>query len=352
MKPEALRPSRAVRAYGLVVTLLALGYGLGCGSDSANTQDRQSEDRDRSKEEAKGAKEIAAPLMNIAANDTRVRAPMDATPSPDGARVFYTALRRDETEGDDVPGVFAVDADGGDIATLATGGPLAAPVGIGVSLDGDRLFVADAAATMDDDASVGAIVSLASGGGEPSIVGGTAGYAPRGLAIARVQDSEQLYFTGRDPETGRAGVFRVAPAGGKVEAIGPEVELEDPAGIAVAETGDVYVLDALASQGLASVVRIRDGEGEAILERIGAGFPAGIALTTDAKTVLVSALDAQTRRDRVYVVDTESLELAYISEPFAEFSEPAGLHRAHEKNIFAWADSEANESGTVYVLAL
>jgi DNA-binding beta-propeller fold protein YncE len=205
---------------------------------------------------------------------------------------------------------------------------------------------------MDDAASVGAIVALQSGGGEPSIVGGTAGYAPRGLAIARVQDSEQLYFTGRDPESGRAGVFRVAPAGGKVEAIGPDVELEDPAGIAVAENGDVYVIDALASQGLASVVRIRDGEGEAILERIGAGFPAGIALTTDAKTVLVSALDAQTRRDRVYVVDTGSLELAYISEPFAAFSEPAGLHRAHDKNIFAWADSEANQSGTVYVLAL
>jgi DNA-binding beta-propeller fold protein YncE len=122
--------------------------------------------------------------------------------------------------------------------------------------------------------------------------------------------------------------------------------------VAVAEDGDVYVLDALASQGLASVVHIRGGKGTAILERIGAGFPAGIALTSDASTVLVSALDPRSRRDRVYVIDAETLALAYIDEPFAAFSEPAGLHRAHDTDVFAWADSEANESGTVYVLSL
>lgn len=349
MRSPSPRPSRAARACGLLAILLALG----CGSDAANdSAPRRDDDDSEAPAEPRGPSEIDAPPMNVAANDATVRAPMDATPSPDGARVYYTALARDAA-GDDVPGVFAVDAEGGEIATLAQGGVLAAPVGIGVSLDGARLFVADAAASMDDDsAGVGAIVSLASDGGEPAIVDGTAGYAPRGLAIARVQRSEQLYFTGRDPETGRAGVFRVTPAGGGVEAIGSDVELADPAGIAVAENGDVYVIDALASHGLANVVRIRDGEGSVILERIGAGFPAGIALTTDASAVLVSALDAQTRRDRVYVINTESLALNYISEPFAAFAEPAGLHRAHDKNVFAWADSEANDSGTVYVLAL
>jgi DNA-binding beta-propeller fold protein YncE len=147
-------------------------------------------------------------------------------------------------------------------------------------------------------------------------------------------------------------VYRVAAAGGAVELVSGNAALTDPAGIAVAPNGDVYVVDALAAQGLAGVVRIRDGEGELILDRIGAGFPAGIALTRDGGTVLVSALDAETRRDRVYVINSESLELAFISEPFAAFAEPAGLHRAHDADVFAWADSEANDSGTVYVLAL
>jgi DNA-binding beta-propeller fold protein YncE len=252
-----------------------------------------------------------------------------------------------------VPGVFAVAAKGGgEIETLAVGGMLAAPVGISTGLDGARLFIADAAVAIDGASGAGAIVSLDASGGEVAVVSGTAGYAPRGLAIARVQRREQLYFTGRDPQSGRAGVFRVASGGGAVELISGDAELGDPAGIAVAENGDVYVVDALSAQGLAGVVRIRDGEGELILDRIGAGFPAGIALTRDGGTVLVSALDPQTRRDRVYVINAESLELAFISEPFAGFAEPAGLHRAHDADVFAWADSEANDSGTVYVLAL
>lgn len=349
MKAHFPRPPRAARTYGLVLALL----GCNGGSDDRSTSapDRRPSGDERA-QDAHGASEIDAPPMNAAANDARVRAPMDATPSPDGKLVYYTALQRDAA-GDDVPGVFAVAADGsGEIETLAVGGMLAAPVGISTGLDGARLFVADAATAIDGASGAGAIVSLDASGGEAAVVSGTAGYAPRGLAIAHVERREQLYFTGRDPESGRAGVFRVASAGGAVELISGQAELADPAGIAVAQNGDVYVLDALAAQGLAGVVRIRDGEGELILDQIGAGFPAGIALTRDGGTVLVSALDPQTRRDRVYVINTESLELAFISEPFASFAEPAGLHRAHDADVFAWADSEANDWGTVYVLAL
>ncbi len=352
MKAHPPRPSRVARAYGLALALLAL---LGCngGNDDrgGSTPDREPPGHEPA-QDARGAIEIDAPPMNVAANDARVRAPMDATPSPDGARVYYTALQR-EPDGDDTAGVFAVAAAGGEIETLALGGVLTAPVGISVSLDGARLFIADAATAADANArGAGAIVALAAGGGEPAIVDGTTGYAPRGLVIAHVERREHLYFTGRDPESGRAGVYRVAAAGGAVELISGDAQLTDPAGIAVAPNGDVYVVDALAAQGLAGVVRIRDGAGEMILDRIGAGFPAGIATTRDGSTVLVSALDAETRRDRVYVIDSESLELAFISEPFAAFAEPAGLHRAHDADVFAWADSEANASGTVYVLAL
>src|SRR5687768_9543358 len=145
MKAHYPRPSRAARTYGLVLALLAL---LGCngGSDAraSRTTERDPPAREPA-QDAHGASEIDAPPMNVAANDARVRAPMDATPSPDGARVYYTALQRDAA-GDDVPGVFAVAAKGdGEIETLAVGGMLAAPVGISTGLDGARLFIADAA---------------------------------------------------------------------------------------------------------------------------------------------------------------------------------------------------------------
>jgi len=43
-------------------------------------------------------------------------------------------------------------------------------------------------------------------------------------------------------------------------------------------------------------------------------------------------------------------DVAVMTEPVGAFSESAGLHRAHDADVFAWADSKANGSGTVYVL--
>jgi hypothetical protein len=82
------------------------------------------------------------------------------------------------------------------------------------------------------------------------------------------------------------------------------------------------------------------------------GFPAGVAITREGGTVLISGLDPRTRTDVVYLLDTASGGLAMVSEPISGFTESAGLHRAHESNVFAWADSEANDSGTVYTLEL
>ena len=130
----------------------------------------------------------------------------------------------------------------------------------------------------------------------------------------------------------------------------------DPAGVAVASDGTVSVIDALASRdarGQASLIRVREGEAERIVEGLGVGFPAGVATTLDASTVLVSGLDPVSRTDRVFLVNAMSGALAaVIEEPFASFSEPAGLHRAHDTNTFAWADSQANGEGTVYTLEL
>ncbi len=357
------RAARATRAScGLLAAWLALS---GCGEDSARTGEPTTEPDEPdmgegtgegpSDGESDGPKVVEAPPMHVAANDMRSRAPMDATPSADGERIYYTALGTGD-DGVSAPGVFAIDASGdGVIATLALGAPLTAPVGVSISPDGERLFVADSAWSVDDGAGVGAIVSLPSGGGAPEALPATLGYVPRGLVVAEVSDETWLYFTGIDPSTGAAGAFRSSLDGAAVDELASGEPFVDPAGIAVTSDGVVYVVDGLAStdgSGQAGVVRISKGEAERMVEGLGVGFPAGIAVTTDASTVLVSGLDPATRRDRVYVIDAKTAELSIITKPFSSFGQPAGLHRAHDHDTFAWADAEANGAGTVYVLAL
>lgn len=351
--------SRATRSsYVLFVTWLALS---GCDNDMTRTGGSKPptkiDDSTGSEPHMNGGRKVVeAPPLHIAANDMRSRAPMDATPSADGERIFYTALGLTEDEAS-TPGVFSVDAKGGKIEALAMGGAITAPVGISISPDSKLLFLADSAWSQDADpkAGAGAIVTLKASGGMPAALPGTQGYVPRGLVVAEVAKKPWLYFSGVDPKSGAAGVFRTPLSGGTVERVASGEPFVDPAGLAVTKDGDVYVLDALASHdgnGQASLVRVRNGKAERLMEGLGAGFPAGVATTADDKTVLVSGLDPKSRRDRVFLIDTTTAEASEIQKPFDDFSAPAGLHRAHDKNTFAWADSEANGSGTVYVLEL
>src|SRR5262245_1716538 len=107
------------------MALGALGIAA-CGSDKSAPAGSQ-------KETPSGGS-IA---INAAANDPGVQSPFDATPSPDGKTVYFTALR--EESGERVPGVFKVPAGGGDIEVLASGDTLASPIGITISLDGATL---------------------------------------------------------------------------------------------------------------------------------------------------------------------------------------------------------------------
>lgn len=344
------RRARAATRACLIPVLLLLPMACGKSAESPATEPSESAIDPSTQLPA-----IEAPPMRIAANDADVRAPMDATPSPNGERVYYLALSHDAAD-ESAAGVFSVSSEGGAIETLAIGEPLIAPVGISVSLDGERIFVADSG--VSSELGVGAILSLSTEGGAPHVLAGTEGYVPHGLTIAEVEGDEHLYFTGIHPTSGEHGLFRVAPDGGGVETIASGEPFADPTGVTVTAEGVAYVVDSFsgsaaeAGGNLAGVIRVRDGRAESVRSDIGVGFPAGIASTRDGSTVLVSGLDPRTRRDRVYLLNAESLELSVVVEPFAQFGEPAGLHRAHDSDTFAWADSEANQDGTVYVLEL
>lgn len=341
-----LKPPAPPKTRAGFLALIALALA-GCGqSDRAPAADMMPAGSDDNAPPADGIAlpVVEAPPLSLAASDDTVHGPMDATPAPDSDRVFYLALK------DDVAGVFSVEKPGAEIETLVLGEPLIAPVGISISADGDQVFVADSGYVTAEGA--GAIAMLSSAGGEVVVLEGTEGYVPRGLVVAEVDGEEHVYFTGISPASGEHGLFRVALAGGGVETLASGAPFVDPAGVSVTGDGDAYVIDAFAGEGSAGVVRVRDGEAARIVRDIGVGFPAGIASTQDGSTVLISGLDPNTRRDRVFILDAESLELSMIVEPFDAFTGGAGLHRAPGENRFAWADTAKDEKGAVYTLEL
>lgn len=283
-----------------------------------------------------------------AANDPVVHSPFDATLSPGGEDVYYLALGRDD-DGDQVPGVFHVPAAGGAPATLALGDPLEAPAGLDITIDGSRLVIADVSA-LDDDERAGALLSLPVSGGAPSALAGTEGYAPAGVVVAVVDGEERAYFTGRDPSTSEAGVFMTSVEGGSVQSVAQGAPFASPGGIAVNQAGVVYVVDGDPSDPAARVLQVEGGAAEVLLTGIGVGYPAGIALSKDESVILVSGIDPVAGTDIVYRVVLDSLEVGTLSEGIDTFAESAGLHRAHDAEAYAWADSEASGTGTVFVL--
>ena len=151
--------------------------------------------------------------MHIAANNDCVRAPMDATPSPDAARVYYTALSRED--GDDSPACSRSRRVGSnEIATLAVGDELTAPVGITVEPRRREALCRRHRRGRERERRHWGAAHVSPQTATMSIVEGTEGYAPAARDRRASAGKEQLYFSGTDPETGQGGVFRIAPGGG------------------------------------------------------------------------------------------------------------------------------------------
>ncbi|MBV9948725.1 MAG: hypothetical protein JOZ69_17895 [Myxococcales bacterium] len=291
---------------------------------------------------ARGAGRIAA--IHEAANDATFGWPFDATPSPDGKIVYFTAIGADGTGG-----VFTVAAAGGAVTRIDSGGALVSPVGIAVGPDGAQLYVTDPAAEDESTGGRGAVFSIPSGGGVPSAIAGTRGTSARGVTTA----GAKLYFTGIEPTRGAAAVYAMDLArGGVPELLASGAPLVDPGGVAITGGGDVYVADAIgAASKLASVVHIAGGRATTLVEDLGVGYPAGLALVEDESALLVSGLDPVAGTDLVYRIELGTApKVTSFNQTISAFSEPAGLHRAAGADIYAWADSLANGTGTVYVL--
>jgi sugar lactone lactonase YvrE len=292
------------------------------------------------------------PTIGPVANDPGIEMPVDATPSPDGKEIYFIANAKVADE-DNIgfyrqSAIYKVSAAGGAITKLFQGEPLVAPFGITISNDGQTLYIADSGAVTSEERSDGRVYAMGIGGGAPTPLGGTEGLAPGGVEVM----GDSLFITGK--RDGKPGLYKTGFGGGAVTPVAAGEMFSDPSGVAIARNGEAYVVDsgsAVHGAAMASVVKVfADGRTEVVIDGLSVGHPAGIALSNDDKTIFVSGFDPAKGTDVVFTVDAASRTVGQFTDTISEFSESAGLHRARNTNVFAWADSHANGTGTVYVL--
>jgi hypothetical protein len=231
---------------------------------------------------------------------------------------------------------------------LYAGEQLVSPLDIEASADGSTLYVADYAGGSDGS---GAILSLPAQGGAVALL--AQGYSPRSVTLG---PEDELYFSGVDPVSGEPGVF--ALHGDAVTTVFSGAPLVDPSGIAVFADGRVLVadtrlfdgsVDAQALDGEAGVVLLERGAARVFATGFATGFPAGIALTLDESTLIISG-QGPDRSDTVYLVNVAHPEQAPtpVTAAFSAYQDSsAGLKRAHGENTFIWASLSA-DGGTVF----
>lgn len=251
--------------------------------------------------------------------DTPGLTPIDAAPSPDGCTIYFAAT--DDSTG--VAGVYKVASAGGTPSavtkgTTTTAAALVYPTGIAVSSDGNTIYVVDIAAPASSK-DAGALFAIPASGGDPEALASGTDVDARGVTVASQSGSDAIYVATK------AGVTRVSGTSGSSVASG--TSFVDPAGVAVAASGDLYVVDSLAAAG-GALLHANGSTVEVLKSKLGAGFPGGVALSTDGSHALVAVSGGVLS---VKLADKSSTQAATIATAL----EPGGLHRAGAAELYA-----------------
>jgi hypothetical protein len=294
-----------------------------------------------------GSLSSATSIANDAATFTLPRAAVAV-----GERLAFVATderigARDREEAGARSAIFLQRDDGEEARRLFVSADLVSPIDIDVSLDLRTLYVADFAG---GKSGLGAIAIASVLGGALSFA--AEGFSPRSVTVGA---NGEVFFSGIDPASGLPGVFVLED--GSVRTLFAGAPLVDPSGIAAFADGRVLVADTrafdaggapLANE--ASIVLIDNGQASLFATGFATGFPAGIALSTDESTLLVSAESAD-RHDTLLLVDVANpgAPPRAITASFSALQDAAaGLKRAHGKDEFSFASLAANGGGTVF----
>lgn len=270
--------------------------------------------------------------------------PMDAAPSPDGATTYFVS---GSTNGG---AVFKTSATAGSTATmLSDQPPIGAPLGIAVSSDGTKLYLADPAALTATDN--GAILVEPVAGGTATLLNETVDFAPRAVSVAKVGGADVIVFIGTSKTANAGGTFDdgvFKDASGTVSAV---VTGGNPAAVAAANDGSIYILDqsgAITKVAAGATTATALPASTTAIKSINGA--AGLDLSFDQSALLVSGLDAA-GKEAVFRVTIATGAITQLTlAPVLVGAEPAGLHRAFNSDTFAFVDSGANTSGTIYLL--
>lgn len=250
-------------------------------------------------------------------------APLDATPDAAGQTIYFLTHR--------TGGPALLKVEGGAPVELAAGLGAGAR-SLAIAGDGSALAVAD-----------GGLERVATADGARSRIAEAEDFDVRGVDVVRDGGVDTVFFTGVDPADGEVGVFRAPLAGGAVEVVSKGFGAADLDGLTRAADGSVYVSDLTGK-----LWRARAGEApEAVLTDIRVGDPAGVALTRDGSTLLISSLsDAGT--SQVILLDTQASTTSVFDDVIGENRASGGVHRAQDVDVFAWADVTSGDRGTVF----
>jgi len=270
------------------------------------------------------------------------RNPQDSTPDLTGKTTYFTATASDGK----AQGVYQVPAAGGTATDVYIGEPFVTPRSLVLSLDGRQLYMTDPGALQG-----GAIFSLSLDGGAPELVSGSLGTAPQNLDVVSQNGQQVIYFTGKDPSSGEPAVLKLAEGTDTPSVVIKGFPLVAPDGIVVNHLGDMMVSDRLAAGGgLGRIFKVEGHSATTMVEKVHTGEPAGIALSADESTVLVSAHQLTSLADEVLAVDVNTLQAGPITNQVGDVvgqnHSAAGLHESHGvKGVYSWADLTAGGGG-------
>lgn len=261
------------------------------------------------------------------------QAPTDAVASPDG-RTFYFAAY-DELH---APAIFKVASTPGSTPeVLATGEPLAAPLGLVLSCDGATLYIADIGG------EAGAILATSTAGGAVTDLGVTDIVRPSGLAIA--PDCATLHVSGRTP-AGEPALFAIAREGGSARTIHAGAPLVSPTGLHVGDDAITWLMDHRAAGAAGEgVLWAIPADGSAVTEvasDLRMGTVGGVSLTAGGGTAVMPTLDRDGRA-QLTSIDITTGEATQLAAP--DLVDPSGIRTARQAGVFAVVDSEA---GAIY----